>query len=273
MIKLKACSEGRKKIFFISIMVHKWCFGADTRWFAPQSSSSCEPLGRRRRGSLLFNMGRLSSAKSACAALLIPCHSPVLFDSQGSKNSLICGISWKCGKSQSEAVSPGSSYRRCGESLKGKLSKDGEGDRKRKSLNSWELQSQSCSNIEGKGPGQAGFAVRSVIMCHGRRTEESSRLSPWRKHVSLLERPELINKWWLVSSSLSHRGKSCLDLFQKTVPSAFSLLVPCSLKQDAFIGFCGLFSKFPVSLASPSCDSIAIHSNRHKTSERGDRGF
>lgn len=59
----------------------------------------------------------------------------------------------------------------------------------------------------------AGFGYCSVTVRHWRRSEENSWLSPWRKHVSLLERPELINKLCPVSSSLSHRRKSCLDLF------------------------------------------------------------
>ena len=61
-------------------------------------------------------------------------------------------------------------------------------------------------------PGRAGFSC-PAIKCHRRCTENSSRRYPWRMHVSLLERPELVNKWCPVSSSLPHRKESCLDLF------------------------------------------------------------
>lgn len=89
--------------------------------------------GRRQRGSLLFHKGRLISAKSVCASLLIPHHFCIVWH-PGIWKSLISGIYWKCGKSASEALSLGDSLPMIRGSLKGKLSKDGGGDRKRKAL-------------------------------------------------------------------------------------------------------------------------------------------
>lgn len=65
-------------------------------------------LGRRQRGSLLFHKGRLISAKSVCASLLIPHHSCIVW-LPGIRKSLISGIYQKCGKSASEALSLGDS--------------------------------------------------------------------------------------------------------------------------------------------------------------------
>lgn len=90
-------------------------------------------LCRRQWGSLLFHKGRLISAKSVCASLRNPHHSCIVW-LPGIRKSLISGICWKCGKSVSEALPLGDSLAALRESLKGKLSKDGDGDRKRKAL-------------------------------------------------------------------------------------------------------------------------------------------
>lgn len=76
-------------------------------------------LGRRQRGSLLFHKGRLISAKSVCASLLIPHHSCIVW-LPGIRKSLISGIDWKCGKSVSEALSPGDSLARAAGKSEGK---------------------------------------------------------------------------------------------------------------------------------------------------------
>lgn len=143
---------------------------------------------------------------------------PVLFGSQESENLSSLGSTGNVGNLRAKPPPRGIPHPELRErSEGGKLSKDGEGDRKRKALlceSSWGLQSQSCSNIERKaaGPSWVRFFC-AVTLCHWRRAENSGWLSPWRKHVSLLERPELINKWCPVSSSLPHRKKSRLDLF------------------------------------------------------------
>lgn len=93
---------------------------------------------------------------------------------------------------------------------------------------------QSCSNIERKCLGKLGWVFAWMLYV----TEDSSWLSPWRKHVSLLERPDLINKWCPVSSSLSHRMRSCLELSWKMVPNTILCLFSPPPSDDI-----GVFSK------------------------------
>lgn len=62
----------------------------------------CAALGRRKRGSLLFCEGRLISAKSVCASLLIPHHFSIVWLREIPK-SPYSGIGWKSRKSERAA--------------------------------------------------------------------------------------------------------------------------------------------------------------------------
>lgn len=141
-------------------------------------------LGRRQRSSLLFHKGRQISAKSVCATLFTLHHSCIVC-LPGIWKSRISGICWKCGKSVSEAFSPGVSFPELRENPKAKLSKDGEGDRK--TARAPEGYKAVLILRENAWPSRAWFLL--VVMCHWRQSEASSWLSPLRKHVSLLERP------------------------------------------------------------------------------------
>lgn len=143
-------------------------------------------------------------------------------------------------------------------------------------------------------PGQAGFSC-SVIMCHWRRTENSSWLYPWRKHVSLLERPELINKWCpcLFQSTTQKEELPWYVLEDSTQHNTVYILphssvyIPCLLKLDTFIGFQAVFQAprqafgkisettafVPMPFGSLSCDSGSIRSCSQTTTKSRDRGF
>lgn len=216
-------------------MVPKWCFGVDSHkhtqthvsthththrfpLFSPHSLfiimlTLRVSLGRRQRDSLLFHKGRLISAKSVCASLLIPHHSRIVW-LPGIRKSLISGIYWKCGKSVSEALPLGDSLPELRESLKGKLSKDGEGDRGRLYFvpSSRGLQSQSCSNIERKCLAKLGLVARLLCVTGGGLKTAVGYILEGSMCLSLNDQSSSISDA-LVSSSLPHRKKSCLDMF------------------------------------------------------------
>lgn len=148
-------------------------------------------LGRRQRGSLLFHKGRLISAKSVCASLLIPHHSCIVW-LPGIRKSLISGIDWKCGKSASEAPSPGGFLTpSCGRGLKGesraKTERETERGRLCSAPSSWGLQSQSCSNIERKAPGPSWvWFLRRYFM---------SLKAGWKQRLAISLKEACVSPW------------------------------------------------------------------------------
>jgi len=131
---------------------------------------------------------------------------------------------------------------------------------------------------------------------HWRQSEESSWQYPWRKHVSLLERPELINKWCPVSSSQSQKEEQPWFVLDKSsqhnpvfILDCFLDDIPCSSKLHAFIVSLLFFifpekpqnhseitertAMVPAPFVALSCDSGSIHSRSQKTTENSDRVF
>lgn len=174
-------------------MAPKWCFGLDSHKHTQTLASTLTQIptlffpphslfiimltllvlrGRRQRDSLLFHEGRLISAKSVCAPLLIPHHSRIVWLPGISEISHLPNLleMWEiCERSPPPWGIPHPSCRKlCGESW-AKMEKETERGRLYFVPSSWGLQSQSCSNIGRKMPGQARFCC-AVIMCHWRRT-------------------------------------------------------------------------------------------------------
>lgn len=198
-------------------------------------------------------MSWLISAKSLCASFLIP-HQGCIVWFPPIWKSFITGIHWKCGKSVSEALSlGGDSLPALRESLSGSARAKMEMETNRGRLyfpqSLWGLQSQSCSNIERKSSVKLGFWFPAWLLCatEGDVRGESSWKSPWKKLASLLEQPELINKWCCVSSSQSQtqevpwfvleNGAPHSTVFILPPPSLMTFLVPLNvilLKIDGF---------------------------------------
>lgn len=168
-------------------MVPKWCFGVDshktcihthTHTHIPSFLSSltlhhhANPacFTRQETERLIVIPQGSADLSQIC---LLPRSSfhiiPVLFGSQESENLSSLGSTGNVGNLWVKPSPLGDSLPELRESLKGKLSKDGEGDRGRLYFvpSSRGLQSQSCSNIERKCLAKLGLVARLLCVTGG----------------------------------------------------------------------------------------------------------
>lgn len=178
----------------------------------------CAALGRRKRGSLLFCEGRLISAKSVCASLLIPHHFSIVWLREIPK-SPYSGIGWKSRKSERAAQQAPLLL----EFLSKALGRPDWNEREGESIVAFLVLKGQKPQAVGMVPilGERECMAMAWFVGYMRPCSHNSQngetISLKGEYVSLLEQPRLINKWCPVSSSLSHSRKCFLHLYQETL--------------------------------------------------------
>ena len=310
-------NNGSQMMFWCGLTHTNTYIHADTHTLNPSFLSSLfiimltlrVSLGRRQRGSLLFHKGRLISAKSVCASLLIPHHSCIV-RLPGIRKSLISGIDWKCGKSASEAPSPGdSSPRAAGKVWRGKAEQRWRGRQKEEGfalLRAPEgYKAKAVLILRERRPGQAGFGFSAPLLyvTDGGLKTAAGYLLEGSMCLSLNDQSSSISD--VLSLPVYHtERRAALICFRRQGPTQYCLYSPSLLRwhpslslTQCFYSFFRLFWDFlssppptlpqkkkrfwsrvteisdttvPVPFGSLSCGSK--HSSGQKTTERRDGG-
>lgn len=143
----------------------------------------CVALGRRKRSSLLFCEGRLISAKSVCASLLIPHHFSIVWLREIPK-SPYSGISWKSRKSERAAKQAPLLL----EFLSKALGRTDWNEREKVFSPSWFLRAKSHKQsgmvpILGERECMAMAWFVGYMRPCSHNTVKMGRLSPWRENI------------------------------------------------------------------------------------------